>query len=132
MHKVSGVNDFLNRLTDYYSASFKNDIDKELWKDYTLEAIYNTQVDYDKLLKLLIKRSYNGNFIPDVEQINEAAKECYKPMQTAKWLHVKVFNPLYNTVTNTDCFPAGTTEEQMLNAYKKIFPNTEGWRSEST
>lgn len=128
MNEVSGINDFLNRLTEYYSASFKNESDKELWKDYTLEEIYNPNVDYNKLLKVLIKRAYNGNFVPDVKQINEAATECYKPKKGSKWLHIKVFNPLYGSVTNTDCFPSGTTEEQIIKAYKKLFPNTEGWR----
>lgn len=128
MSKVNGVNDFLNRLTEYYSASFKNNSDKELWKDYTLDEIYNPNVDYDKLLKLLIKRAHNGNFVPDTKQINEDAKECYKTTGQKKWLHVKVFNPLYNAITNGDCFPAGTTQEQMLNTYKKRFPNAEGWK----
>lgn len=128
MNKVCGVNDFLNRLTEYYSASFKSDSDKELWKDYTLDEIYNPNVDYDKVLKLLIKRAYNGNFIPDVSQINDAAKECYKDTSAKQWLNVKVYNPIYGKITNTDCFPAGTTEEQMLKTYQKRFPNFEGWK----
>lgn len=127
MNKVSGVNDFLNRLTEYYSASFKNESDKELWKDYTLDEIYNPNVDYDKLLKLLIRRAHNGNFVPDSKQINEDAKECYKATAQKKWLHVKVFNPLYKAVTNTDCFPAGTSEEAMLRAYNTIYPSKE-WK----
>ena len=128
MNRILGVNDFLNRLTEYYSASFKNESDKELWKDYTLDEIYNVNVDYEKLFKVLIRESFNGNFIPDVKQINEAAKSCYKTSTGKQWLHVKVFNPLYKTITNTDCFPSGTTEEQMINVYKKMFPNTEGWK----
>ena len=128
MEKITGVNHFLNRLTEYYGASFKNESDKELWKSITLESIYNPNIDYDKLFKTLVKRAYNGNFIPDVKQINEAAIECYKQTNEPKWLHVKVYNPIYNAVTNTDCFLSGTTEEQMLKWYKKRFPNTEGWR----
>ena len=127
MDKISGVNHFLNRLTEYYSASFANGNDKELWKNITLEAIYNPNIDYDKLFKLIIKNAYNGNFVPDVSQINEAAKECHKITNGKKWLHVKVLNPLYNCVTNNDCFPAGTTQEQMLKTYKSRFGG-EGWK----
>ena len=128
MEAITGANQFLNRLIEYYSASFAIANDKELWKNITLEAIYNPNVDYDKLFKLLIKESYNGNFIPDVKQINEAAKSCYKSTEGKQWIHVKVFNPIYNAVTNTDCFPAGTSEEKILATYKKMFPNTDGWR----
>lgn len=130
MERIEGVNQFLNRLTSYYSASFKNDYDKEVWKDCTLDEIYNPNVDYDKLFKLLVKSAFNGNFIPDVSQIKEASNSCVKvnvePMK--KWINVRVFNPIYNAVVNTDCFPAGTTEAQMLAFYKKRFPNTDGWR----
>ena len=128
MNKILGVNDFLNRLTEYYSASFKNESDKELWKDYTLDEIYNVNVDYDKLFKVLIRESFNGNFIPDVKQINEAAKSCYKNTGSKQWVHVKVFDPILNCVTNTDCFPSGTTEEQMIRAYQKMFSNSKGWK----
>lgn len=128
MEAITGVNQFLNRLTEYYNASFGNGNDKELWKSITLEAIYNPNIDYDKLFKQLIREAYNGNFIPDVKQILEASKSCYKDSRSKKWLHVKVFNPLYNRITNGDCFPSGTTEEQMIKTYKKMFPNTEGWR----
>lgn len=128
MEQINGINQFLNRLTEYYNASFSNGNDKELWKSVTLEAIYNPNIDYDKLFKVLIKESFNGNFIPDVKQIIEASKSCYKDTQQKQWLHVKVFNPLYNCITNSDCFPAGTTQEQMLKTYQKMFPNVEGWK----
>lgn len=128
MEAITGINQFLNRLIEYYGASFSNGNDKELWKNATLEAVYNPNVDYDKLFKMLVKEAYNGNFIPDAKQINEAAKSCYKQGTANKWLHVKVFNPIYNCVTNHDCFPAGTTEQQMLNAYKRMFPDSDGWR----
>lgn len=129
MDKIEGVNQFLNRLTTYYSASFKNEYDKEVWKDCTLEEVYNPNIDYDKLFKLLVKTAYNGNFIPDVSQIKEASNNCIKAdfKPEAKWIHVKIFNPIYNRVINTDCFPAGTSEQAILNTYKKRFGG-DGWR----
>lgn len=128
MEKIDGVNQFLKRLTTYYSSSFKNEYEKEVWIDCTLDEVYNPNVDYDKLFKTLVKTAYNGNFIPDVKQILEASKGCYKTSETSKWINVKVYNPIYKTVVNTDCFPAGTSEEAILNTYKKMFPNVEGWK----
>ncbi len=84
MDKIQGVNQFLNKLVNFYSASFKGENDKETWKDDVLEAVYNPKIDYDKLFKLLIKNSYNDNFIPSVAQINEAAKSCYLPGEKRK------------------------------------------------
>ena len=127
MDKITSVNQFLNRLTSYYSSSFKSDYEKERWKDCTLEEIYNPNIDYDKLFKVLVRTAYNGNFIPDTNQIIEASKGCYKEAETDKWLHVKVFNPIYNAVTDWDCFPAGTTEQTILNTYKHRFGG-EGWQ----
>jgi len=128
MEKITTVNQFLNRLTAYYSSSFKNDYEKEIWKDCTLEEIYNPNIDYDKLFKILVKTAYNGNFIPDTKQINEASKGCYKSGESQKWINVKVYNPIYKCITNTDVFPAGTSEEKMIKTYEKMFPNTSGWQ----
>lgn len=127
MDKILTVNQFLNRLTVYYSSSFKNDYEKEVWKDCTLEEIYNPNVDYDKVFKVLIRSALNGNFIPDAKQIKDACKGCYKEGQTSKWVHVKIYNPHLKTVVNTDCFPAGTSESAILNTYKKRFGG-EGWQ----
>ena len=123
MDKIEGVNQFLNRLTSYYSASFKNEYEKEVWKDCTLDEIYNPHIDYDKLFKLLVKSAYNGNFIPDVQQILDASNQCVKAdyQPENKWIHVKIYNPFLKTVVNTDCFPAGTSEQAILNTYKKRF-----------
>lgn len=127
MDKITSVNQFLNRLTSYYSSSFRSDYEKEVWKDCTLEEIYNPNIDYDKLFKILVKSAYNGNFIPDTKQILEASKGCFKETESAKWIHVKIYNPILKAVVNTDCFPAGTSESTILNTYKKRFGG-EGWQ----
>lgn len=127
MDKITSANQFLNRLTSYYSSSFRSDYEKEVWKDCTLEEIYNPNIDYDKLFKVLVKTAYNGNFIPDTKQILEASKGCFKETESAKWIHVKIYNPILKAVINTDCFPARTSEKAILNTYKKRFGG-EGWR----
>ena len=119
--------DFINRIIALYPHTIK---DWEAQYDTYKRALKKSlNVDYDKLMDLF-SEEYKDSFPPAPGLIAEMALRCLRQegIEPQKWLHVKVFNPLYNTVTNTDCFPAGTTEEQMLNAYKKMFPNTQGWR----
>lgn len=132
MDKILTVNQFLNRLTVYYSSSFKSDYEKEVWKDCTLEEIYNPNIDYDKVFKVLIRSALNGNFIPDVKQIKDACKGCYKEGQASKWIHVKMktppdFGKKYGNGGNIDVFPSGWSSEKILNYYKKRFGG-EGWQ----
>jgi hypothetical protein len=86
-------------------------------------------VDYEKLFELFATE-YKDKYPPTGAYIGELASRCLKQevVQAQKWLNVKVYNPIYKRVTNSDCFPAGTSEEKMLATYKKMFPNTEGWQ----
>ena len=119
--------DFINRIISLYPHAIT---DKQAQYDtYSHSLPVSEKVDYDKVFELYCKE-YKDSFPPPPGQICEWAKSCiksdFKPAQ--KWLNVKVYNPILKAVTNTDCFPAATSEETMLNTYKKMFPKYEGWK----
>ena len=119
--------DFITRIIALYPHAIK---DHEAYFDTYKRALKaRMDIDYDKLTDVF-SQEYKDNFPPAPGVLSEMAQRCLKTkaIETKKWLHVKVFNPMYNAITNTDCFPAGTTEEQMLNFYKKRFPKSDGWR----
>ena len=119
---------FISKIISMYPHYIKDsgiDTYYELYK----RSLGGKKVDYEKLFDVF-SNEYREKSPPTGAYISEIASKCLKEeVQTAqKYIHVKVFNPIYNAVTNTDCFPSGTSEQAMLNAYKKMFPNTEGWR----
>lgn len=119
--------DFISRIISLYPHTIK---DQNAQFDTYRRALKKTlDVDYEQLMDLF-SQEYKEGFPPAPGLLTEMAQHCIKQeaKEESKWLHVKVFNPLYNAVTNTDCFPAGTTEQQMIATYKKMFPNTEGWK----
>lgn len=119
--------DFITRIIALYPHAIK-DFNAQ-FDTYQRALKANWNVDYEQLMDLF-SEEYKDNFPPAPGLLAEMAKRCAKQetKETQKWLHVKVFNPLYNCVTNNDCFPAGTSEEQMIKTYKKMFPNTDGWK----
>lgn len=123
------LNEFIDKLFNRYKCTSPDLNDKK--DEYTSVLMTRSgKVNFQKLLDL-IAREHSGDFIPNASKILEWATRCYKvefKKEYRPWLHVKVYNPIYKTVTNTDCFPAGTTQEQMIATYKKMFPNTEGWK----
>ena len=123
------LNEFIDKIFNRYKCTAPDLDDKK--EEYTSVLISKCdKVDFQKLLDM-IAREHESDFIPSASKVLEWSVRCYKTSfkKTEKqWLHVKVFNPIYNCVTNNDCFPAGTTEEQMLKVYQKMFPNTQGWR----
>lgn len=125
MDKIQGVNQFLNKLVGFYSASFKNENDKEIWKDDALEAIYNPKIDYDKLFKLLVKNSHNGNFIPSIAQINEDAKNCYLTGEKVKTIfNIKAQNLKTGEPCSRWASDKPNTIEQAQKYLDKYEPNT--------
>ena len=128
LDKIQSVTQFLNRLTDYYGASFKNENDKEIWKDCTLDEIYNPSVDYDKAFKLILKRSYNGNFVPDISQILEATRECFKPETVKSRIkQVRFYNSITKETHCRDAFEGEMTEKQMIE-WKTAKTKQDGWQ----
>ena len=119
--------DFISRIIALYPHAIKDQ--NAQFDTYKRALKKSLDVDYEQLMDLFAQE-YRESFPPAPAILAEMANRCIKKevQEAPKWLHVKVFNPLYNAVTNTDCFPAGTTEEQMLKSYQQMFPNIDGWR----
>lgn len=119
--------DFISKIIALYPHAIK---DFDAYFDTYKRALKSSlKIDFEKLADLFAEE-YKDNFPPAPGVLAEMAQRCLieKPLEAKKILHVKVFNPMYNAITNTDCFPAGTTQEQMLNFFKKSFPKFGGWR----
>ena len=117
--------DFINKIISLYPHAIK-DYDAQ-YETYKHALPKSEKVDYDKVFEIYCTE-HKDSFPPPPGLISEWAMRCikldYNP--TSKWLHVKVYNPFYKCVVNTDCFPAGTSEQAILNTYKKRFGG-EGW-----
>ena len=123
------LNEFIDKIFNRYKCTSPDLNDKK--EEYTSVLISRSgKIDFQRLLDL-VAREHSGDFIPNASKILEWSKRCYKTefkKEFKPWINVKVFNPIYNCESNHDCFPAGTTEQQMLNYYKQRFPLTEGWK----
>lgn len=117
--------DFINRIIALYPHLIK---DSSAQYDVYDRVLSKNKIDYEKLMDIFANE-YKESFPPTGAALKEMANRCLKDdvVQEGKWLPFKVFNPIYKCVTNNDCFPAGTSEEKMLNYYKKRFGG-EGWR----
>lgn len=124
------LDDFIDKIFRRYVCN--TDIDEKR-EEYASGLFHlSGKVDFDKLLDFVSKNN-KKDFVPQVSELLEWSKSCYKQEYkkgSSGWIHVKIYNPIYKTVVNTGCFPAGTSEQTILNTYKKMFPNVEGWRIE--
>lgn len=118
--------DFINRIISLYPHAIKDG--KAQYDLY--DRVLSNKIDYEKLMDIFANE-YRESFPPPGAVLKELAARCIKEdvVQADKWIHVKIFNPIYNRVINTDCFPAGTSEQAIINTYKKRFGG-EGWRVE--
>ena len=119
--------DFINRIIALYPHAIK---DSKAQYDLYDRVLSKNKIDFEKLMDIFANE-YAEGFPPAGAVLKEMASRCVKEevIQADKWLHVKVYNPFYKRVVNTDCFPAGTSEEKILAYYKKRFGG-EGWRIE--
>ena len=116
--------EFLDELFEIYSNSWKES-NKEVKQKQYWTILDRPNVDYNKLLKVVAEEYLEG-FIPPPAWLKDKIPMCLK--QTAgKWQQVKVYDPRYKSVSSKDCFPKGTTIEQMIKTYEKKF-NCTGWR----
>lgn len=120
--------DFINSIISLYPHSIK--AHEKQFDAYKKSLPADGKVDYEKVYEIYCTE-YKDSFPPPPGLISEWARRCIKADYSAasKWINVKIYNPFYKTVVNTDSFPAGTSEEKMLNYYKKRFGG-EGWRIE--
>lgn len=118
--------DFITRIISLYPHAVKDH--NAQYEVYKHALPKSERVDYDQVFEIFCTE-HKDSFPPPPGLVSEWARRCIKAESSfGKWVNVRVFNPIYKTVVNTDCFPAGTTEAQMLSFYKKRFPNTDGWR----
>jgi len=116
--------EFLDELFEIYSNSWKES-NKEVKQKQYWTILDRPNVDFDKLLKIVAEEYLEG-FIPPPAWLKDKIPMCLK--QTAgKWQQVKVYDPRYKAVSKKDCFPKGTTIEQMIKTYEKKF-NCSGWQ----
>lgn len=120
--------DFINRIIALYPHAIKdNNAQYDLYN-----RVLPKNTDFEKLMDVFANE-YTESFPPPGAVLKKMALNCTKPenvnANVGKWIHVKIYNPILKAVINTDCFPAGTSEQAILNAYKKRFGG-EGWRIE--
>ena len=121
--------DFIDRIIALYPHTIK---DRDAQYDTYKRALKTDNIDYEKLMDIF-SCEYKETYPPPAAYLRELSLKCYKNKtndkeEQKKWLNVKVYNPILKTITNTDRFPIGTSKEQMIKTYKKMFPNTNGWQ----
>lgn len=118
---------FINRIIALYPHAITN---KEAQFDiYNRVLPSNDKADYEQLMDIFAEE-YKDTFPPPAALLKEMAQRCLKQetITASKWIHVKVYNPIYKAITNNDVFPAGTSEEKIIATYKKMFPGSDGWQ----
>lgn len=116
--------EFLDELFEIYSNSWKEN-NKEVKQKQYWSILDRPNVDFDKLLKVVAEEYLEG-FIPPPAWLKDKIPMCLKHTE-GKWQQVKVYDPRYKSVSSKDCFPKGTTIEQMIKTYEKRF-NCTGWQ----
>jgi hypothetical protein len=116
--------EFLDELFEIYSNSWKES-NKQIKQKQYWTILDRPNVDFDKLLKIVAEEYLEG-FIPPPAWLKDKIPMCLK-QTTGKWQQVKVYDPRYKSVSSKDCFPKGTTIEQMIKTYEKKF-NCTGWQ----
>ena len=116
--------EFLDELFEIYSNSWKES-NKQIKQKQYWTILDRPNVDFDKLLKVVAEEYLEG-FIPPPAWLKDKIPMCLKHTE-GKWQQVKVYDPRYKSVSSKDCFPKGTTIEQMIKAYEKKI-NCTGWQ----
>ena len=117
--------EFLDELFEIYSNSWKENNKQVKQKQYW-SVLDRPNVDYDKLLKI-VAEEYLESFIPPPAWLKDKIPLCLKLTDKSRWVQVKVYDPRTKAEHKRDCFPRGTTIEQMIKTYEKQF-NCTGWK----
>ena len=117
--------EFLDELFEIYSNSWKES-NKEVKQRQYWTILDRPNVDFNKLLKL-VAEEYLGDFIPAPAWLKDRIPLCLKQTNFGAWQQVKVYDPRTKAEHTRDCFPKGTTIEQMIRTYEKQF-NCTGWK----
>lgn len=116
--------EFLDELFEIYSNSWKES-NKEVKQRQYWTILDRPNVDFNKLLKI-VAEEYMEGFIPPPAWLKDKIPMCLKQTE-GKWQQVKVYDPRTKSEHTRDCFPKGTTIEQMIRTYEKRF-NCTGWQ----
>lgn len=117
--------EFLDELFEIYSNSWKES-NKQIKQKQYWTILDRPNVDFNKLLKIVAEEYLEG-FIPPPAWLKDKIPLCLKITDKSRWVQVKVYDPRYKSVSSKDCFPRGTTIEQMIKTYEKQF-NCTGWK----
>lgn len=117
--------DFINQIIALYPHAIT---DKKAQYDTYSRALSKNKIDFEKLMDLFANE-YTDSFPPAPGVLKEMSTRCLKEevIETDKWIQVRVYNPILKCEMSTDAFPRGTSEQAILNTYKKMFGG-EGWR----
>ena len=113
--------DFIEKVLSRFAYYTEKDTQGVFYDAYS--RVLTKKTDYEKLWDLFCNE-YKDKTPPTGVQLKEYAKQCYLASEmknASKWIHVKVYNPVYKTVTSIDCFPIGTAEEQIIKTYEAQF-----------
>lgn len=119
------VREFVSKLFLLYPNSYTSD-NEFLKKRQYIVALEGKKIDFQKLMDRIAK-NHKSEFMPTTAWLLEEACFCYPQTASKEWIQVRIYNPIYKCEQATDCFPAGTSEQAILNTYKKMFGG-EGWR----
>lgn len=117
--------EFLDELFEIYSNSWKES-NKQIKQKQYWTILDRPNVDFNKLLKIVAEEYLEG-FIPPPAWLKDKIPLCLKKEGISKWIQIKVYDPRYKSINSKDCFPKGTTIEQMIKTYEKKF-NCTGWQ----
>lgn len=123
LDKFNFINNLISRFAYYIQGEQSQQVAYDAYS-----RVLSNKVDYEKLWTLFCNE-YKDKTPPTGVQLKNFAKQCYyqNENQASKWMHVKVLNPVTNTTFNRDCFPKGTTEEQIIKTYEAKF-NCKGFQ----
>lgn len=119
------VKEFVSKLFLLYPNSYTSE-NEFLKKRQYIVALESKKIDFQKLMDRIAK-NHKSEFIPTTSWLLEEACFCYPQSSGSAWIQVRVYNPILKCEMSTDAFPKGTSEQAILNTYKKMFGG-EGWR----
>ena len=119
--------DFISKIIAMYPHIIKDD-GVDAYYDLYKRSFYGKNVNFEKLFDLFATE-YKDKYPPSGAYLSELANKCLNEERTDanKWIQVRIYNPIYKCEQSTDCFPAGTSEQAILNTYKKMFGG-DGWK----
>lgn len=118
LNKFNFINNLISRFNYYIQGEQAQQV---LYDVYS--RVLSKKIDYDKLWNLFCNE-YKDKTPPTGVQLKEFSKRCFLESEISKssnWQQVRVYNPITKVVSCKDCFPKGTSIEQMLATYENKF-----------